>query len=57
MLGDVLQQRRFVMEAFVAGVTLVWFVSLVAAGVGLEVGQLGECLGAAWVKTSSENVA
>ena len=49
------------MEALVAGVALVGLVSLVAAGVGLEVGlgarvglevgQLGEGLGAVWMAT------
>ena len=34
------------MEALVAGVTLVRLVSLVAPRVGLQVGQLGEGLGA-----------
>ena len=47
VLGNVLQQRGLVVEALVAGVTLVGLVSLVAAGVGLQVGQLGERLGAA----------
>ena len=47
VLGDVLQQLRLVREALIAGVTLVGLVSLVAAGVGLQVGQLGERLGAA----------
>ena len=46
VLGDVLQQGRLVCEALVAGVALVWLVSLVAPGVGLQVGQLGEGLGA-----------
>ena len=44
---NVLKQRLLVREALVAGVTLVGLVSLVAAGVGLQVGQLGERLGAA----------
>ena len=50
------------MEALVAGVALVGLVSLLAvgvglevgqlgAGVGLEVGQLGEGLGAVWMAT------
>ena len=46
VLGDVLQQGRLVGEALVAGVALVRLVSLVAPGVGLQVGQLGEGLGA-----------
>ena len=48
VLGDVLQQGGLVSEALVARVALVGLVALVAAGVGLEVGQLGEGLGAAW---------
>ena len=46
VLGDVLEQRLLVREALVAGVALVGLVSLVAPGVGLQVGQLGEGLGA-----------
>ena len=46
MLGDVLEEGLFVGEALVAGVALVGLVSLVAARVGLQVGQLGEGLGA-----------
>jgi len=49
VLGDVLEQRLLVREALVAGVALVRLVSLVAPGVGLQVGQLGEGLGAAWM--------
>ena len=48
VLGDVIQERGLVMETFIAGVTLVGFVSLMTAGVGLQVGQLGEGLGATW---------
>ena len=51
VLGDVLQQRGLVAEALVAGVALVRLVALVAARVGLQVGQLGEGLGAPWGKT------
>ena len=51
VLGDVLEQRLLVREALVAGVALVRLVSLVAARVGLQVGQLGEGLGAPWGKT------
>jgi hypothetical protein len=40
VLGDVLEQRLLVREALVAGVALVGLVSLVAPGVGLQVGQL-----------------
>ena len=46
VLGDVLEERLFVGEALVAGVALVRLVSLVAPRVGLQVGQLGERLGA-----------
>ena len=51
VLGDVLQQRGLVAEALVAGVALVRLVALVAARVGLQVGKLGEGLGAPWGKT------
>ena len=34
------------METFIAGVTLIGFVSLMTPGVRLQVGQLGEGLGA-----------
>ena len=40
VLGDVLEQGLLVREALVAGVALVGLVSLVAPGVGLQVGQL-----------------
>ena len=46
VLGDVLQQGGLVSKALVAGLALVRLVSLMAAGVGLQVGQLGEGLGA-----------
>ena len=57
VLGDVLKERLFVREALVAGVALVGLVSLVAARVGLQVGQLGEGLRATWKggKKGSEN--
>ena len=58
VLGDVLvKERLFVGEALVAGVALVGLVSLVAARVGLQVGQLGEGLRATWKggKKGSEN--
>ena len=51
MLGDVLEEGDLIVEALVAGVALVRLVSLVAARVGLQVGQLGEGLGAPWGKT------
>ena len=46
VLRDVLEQRLLVSKALVAGVALVRLVSLVAPRVGLQVGQLGEGLGA-----------
>ena len=46
VLGNMLQERGLVGEALVAGLALVRLVSLMAAGVGLQVGQLGEGLGA-----------
>lgn len=49
MLGYVFEERRFVAETLVAGIALVRFVSLVAAGVGLEVAELAEGLVAAGV--------
>ena len=47
MFGYVVKQGLLVGEALVAGVTLVGLVRLVTPGVGLQVGQLGEGLGAA----------
>lgn len=44
VLRYVLEERWFVAEALVARVALVRFVGLVAPGVGLQVGQLGEGL-------------
>jgi hypothetical protein len=46
VLGDVLKKSVFVDEALVAGVALVGLVRLVASGVGLEVAELTEGLGA-----------
>ena len=46
VFGYVVKQGLLVGEALVAGVTLVRLVSLVAPRVGLQVGQLGEGLGA-----------
>ena len=46
VLGDVLQQGGLVSETLVAGLAFVRFVSLMTPGVGLQVGQLGEGLGA-----------
>ena len=48
MLGDVLKQGLLVSKALVAGVALVGFIRLVAPRVGLQVGQLGERLRAAY---------
>ena len=47
VFGYVVKQGLLVSEALVAGVTLVGLVSLMTPGVGLQVGQLGEGLGAA----------
>ena len=47
MLGDVFQQSWLICEALVAGVALVWLVSLMTPRMRLQVGQLGEGLGAA----------
>ena len=41
---NMVQEGRFVVETFVAGVALVGFICLVAPGVGLQVGQLRERL-------------
>ena len=48
VLRDVVEEGGLVVETFVAGVALVGLVSLMTPGVGLQVGQLGEGLGAAW---------
>ena len=47
VFGYVVEQGLLVSKTLIAGVTLVGFVSLVTPGVGLQVGQLGEGLGAA----------
>lgn len=52
VLRNVLKESGFVGEAFVARITLVGLVSLMAAGVGLKIGELGECLRATHVSTS-----
>ena len=57
VLGDVLQQGGLVSETLVAGVALVGLVALVAARVGLQVGQLGEGLRAAWVKNGKKTTS
>ena len=56
MFGYVVKQGLLVGEALVAGVTLVRLVSLVAPRVGLQVGQLGEGLGATWMCKSEQKV-
>ena len=48
VLGDVVEEGGLVVETLIAGVALVGLVSLMTPGVGLQVGQLGEGLGAAW---------
>ena len=48
VLRDVIQEGGLVMKTFIAGVTLVGFVRLVTPRVRLQVGQLGEGLGATW---------
>lgn len=49
MLRNVLQESCFVYKTFVTRVTFVWFISLVASGVGLEVTELTEGFGAPWM--------
>ena len=56
VFGYVVKQGLLVGEALVAGVTLVRLVSLVAPRVGLQVGQLGEGLGATWMCKSEQKV-
>ena len=48
VLRNMLQQGGLVSKALVAGLAFVRFVSLMTPGVGLQVGQLGEGLGATW---------
>ena len=48
VLRDVVEEGGLVVETFVAGVALVGLVSLMTPRMGLQVGQLGEGLGAAW---------
>ena len=48
MLGYVVEQGLLVSKTFIAGVTLVGLVRLMTPRVRLQVGQLGEGLGAAW---------
>ena len=56
MLRDMLQQGGLVSEALVAGLAFVRFVSLMTPGVRLQVGQLGEGLGATWMCKSEQKV-
>lgn len=51
VLGYVLEEARLVGETFIAGITLVGLVGLMTAAVRLEITQLTECLGAAWMST------
>ena len=55
VFGDVVKERLLVSKTLVAGVTFVWLVRLVTPGVGLQVRELGERLGASWVKQKHEN--
>ena len=48
VLGNMFQESGLVSKALVAGLTFVRLVSLMTAGVGLQVGQLGEGLRATW---------
>ena len=56
VLRDVFQESGLVSETLVAGLAFVRFVSLMTAGVGLQVGQLGEGLGATWMCKSEQKV-
>ena len=56
MLGNMLQESGLVSKALVAGLAFVRLVSLVTPGVGLQVGQLGEGLGATWMCKSEQKV-
>ena len=56
MLRDVFQESGLVSETLVARLAFVRFVSLMTAGVGLQVGQLGEGLGATWMCKSEQKV-
>ena len=56
MLRDMLQQGGLVSKALVAGLAFVRFVSLMTPGVRLQVGQLGEGLGATWMWKSQQKV-
>ena len=56
VLGNMLQESGLVSKALVAGLTFVRLVSLMTARVRLQVGQLGEGLGAAWMCKSEQKV-
>ena len=56
MLRNMLQQGGLVSKALVAGLAFVRFVSLMTPGVRLQVGQLGEGLGATWMCKSEQKV-
>ena len=50
------EKSGLVSETFVAGLTFVRLVSLMTARVRLQVGQLGEGLGATWMCKSEQKV-
>ena len=50
------QKCGLVSKTLVAGLAFVRFVSLMTPGVGLQVGQLGEGLGATWMCKSEQKV-
>ena len=50
------EKSGLVSETFVAGLTFVRLVSLMTPRVGLQVGQLGEGLGATWMCKSEQKV-
>ena len=56
VLGNMFQESGLVSKALVAGLTFVRLVSLMTPGVGLQVGQLGEGLGATWMCKSQQKV-
>ena len=56
MLGYVVEQGLLVSKTFIAGVTLVGLVRLMTPRVRLQVGQLGEGLGATWMCKSEQKV-
>ena len=56
MLGNMFQESGLVSKALVARLAFVRLVSLMTAGVRLQVGQLGEGLGATWMCKSEQKV-